>query len=77
MDFVRLSALENRMGELKERFHKYPLLLVTHDLIEFHRKKRRLRTINGHFQRAKRVFLRRPKTRKQKILKLFFENLQN
>ena len=36
---------------IRERFHKCPLLLGTHHLIEFHRRKRRLRTINGHFQR--------------------------
>ena len=33
-----------------ERFHKCPLLLVTHNLIDFQERKRRLSTINGHFE---------------------------
>ena len=45
---IKITFIAHR-SSLIERFHKYPHVVVTHHLIEFHRRKRRLRTINGHF----------------------------
>ena len=72
MKFRCVTRPSLRRGHLWKRSYEQ-MIFVTQNLIDFQERKRSLHTKNGHFQRAKRVFLRRPKTRKQKILKLFLK----